>query len=48
MGGLIGGYPLSHFIDIPTSPKCICTPAIAGISDGPNVGCPLHGEEITL
>jgi hypothetical protein len=23
---------------------CICTPAIAGISDGPNVDCPLHGE----
>jgi hypothetical protein len=23
---------------------CICTPAIAGISDGPNVDCPEHGE----
>lgn len=23
---------------------CVCTPAIAGISDGPNVGCPVHGE----
>jgi hypothetical protein len=24
--------------------RCICTPAIAGISDGPNVDCPEHGE----
>lgn len=23
---------------------CICTSAIAGISDGPNVDCPEHGE----
>ncbi|MAP63146.1 MAG: hypothetical protein CMH34_05260 [Microbacterium sp.] len=22
---------------------CICTPAIAGISDGPSVDCPAHG-----
>ena len=24
--------------------SCICTSAIAGISDGPNVECPEHGE----
>lgn len=26
------------------SRACICTPAIAGISDGPNLDCPEHGE----
>ncbi|MEV4773832.1 hypothetical protein [Microbacterium sp. LWH12-1.2] len=25
-------------------PMCICTSAIAGISDGPNVDCPHHGQ----
>lgn len=24
--------------------RCICMPAIAGISDGPNVDCPEHGD----
>lgn len=24
--------------------RCICTAAIAGISDGPSVDCPCHGE----
>lgn len=24
--------------------KCICTPAIAGISDGPSMDCPQHGD----
>lgn len=24
--------------------RCLCTPAIAGISDGPNVDCHVHGE----
>lgn len=43
-GGLMGGYPLGHFINIPDQRKCICTPAIAGISDGPNVDCPIHGD----
>lgn len=23
---------------------CTCTPAIAGISDGPSVDCPIHGS----
>jgi hypothetical protein len=30
------------------APRCICTPAIAGISDGPNVDCPVHGAAPTV
>lgn len=32
------------FDSYPDRELCLCTPAIAGISDGPNVECPTHGE----
>lgn len=35
---------LRDALDAYLTPACTCTPAIAGISDGPSIDCPVHGE----
>lgn len=34
--------------EAPGASACVCLPAIAGISDGPNVDCPEHGERLDV